>query len=93
MICEVDAQYYRPSDIALASRCWDGNCVVYHELSGDTHLLSSVDWEVLSAMDGRPVTLADLFTKVRQSLGERDELYLSQLLEAFVDTGLIETLA
>lgn len=59
---------------ALRYRGWDADCVLYNDLSGDTHLLSSVAMALLLALRDGDVTpdelatpeLADLLASLRR---------------------------
>lgn len=45
---------------ALQYRLWDGECVLYNDLSGDTHLLDDAALEILLALKRGPATQAEL---------------------------------
>ena len=48
----------------LLHRCWDGECVLYNDLSGDTHLLDEFALALLQQLQAQPqsaVQLADCF--------------------------------
>ena len=38
----------------LQYRCWDGECVLYNDLSGDTHLLDEFALAVLEQLQAAP---------------------------------------
>lgn len=38
----------------LLHRCWDGECVIYNDLSGDTHLLDDFTFELLRLLQAAP---------------------------------------
>ena len=40
----------------LLHRCWDGECVIYNDLSGDTHVLDEFTFELLRLLQARPQT-------------------------------------
>jgi PqqD family protein of HPr-rel-A system len=44
----------------LQHRGWDGEFIVYNDLSGDTHLLGEAAIEILLALDRAPATPAAL---------------------------------
>jgi len=45
---------------SLLSHGWDGEHVLYNDLSGDTHLLTGVACAVLSQLQAAPCTVAAL---------------------------------
>lgn len=48
----------------LLHRCWDGECVLYNDLSGDTHLLDEFALALLQQLQAQPQSaeqLADCF--------------------------------
>lgn len=40
----------------LLHRCWNGECVIYNDLSGDTHLLDEFTFELLRLLQSGPHT-------------------------------------
>ena len=44
----------------LLHRCWDGECVLYNDLSGDTHLLDEFALAVLQYLQAGPQPAARL---------------------------------
>jgi PqqD family protein of HPr-rel-A system len=46
----------------LQYRQWDGECVLYNDLSGDTHLLGEAAVEILLALRRTPATRVALAT-------------------------------
>ena len=44
----------------LLHRCWDGECVIYNDLSGDTHLLDEFTFELLRLLQAVPQTGSSL---------------------------------
>lgn len=44
----------------LSHRCWDGECVLYNDLSGDTHLLDEFAIELLQLLRSAPQPAAAL---------------------------------
>ena len=79
---------------ALAWRHWDGQSVVYHEPSGDTHALNPLGAAVLRELETAPGTTAELGARAAASLGlAADELPLEEiagLLARLSASGLIE---
>ena len=39
----------------LLHRCWDGECVLYNDLTGDTHLLDEAALELLELLRAAPM--------------------------------------
>jgi PqqD family protein of HPr-rel-A system len=71
---------------ALAWRHWDGQTVVHHQLSNDTHRLADPAGWILErvALDG-PVTIAEL-----EAAGTHDAESLGAVLETLASLGLVE---
>ena len=44
----------------LQYRCWDGECVLYNDLSGDTHLLDEFALALLAQVQQAPQAAAQL---------------------------------
>jgi PqqD family protein of HPr-rel-A system len=44
----------------LQYRCWDGECVLYNDLSGDTHLLDEFALALLEQLQRAPQAAAQL---------------------------------
>jgi PqqD family protein of HPr-rel-A system len=44
----------------LLYRCWDGECVLYNDLSGDTHLLDEFALALLEQLQRTPQAAAQL---------------------------------
>ena len=44
----------------LQYRCWDGECVLYNDLSGDTHLLDEFAFALLEQLEAGPQAAAQL---------------------------------
>ncbi len=44
----------------LQYRCWDGECVLYNDLSGDTHLLDEFALALLEQLQAAPQAAAQL---------------------------------
>ena len=44
----------------LQYRCWDGECVLYNDLSGDTHLLDEFALALLEQLQRAPPAAAQL---------------------------------
>jgi PqqD family protein of HPr-rel-A system len=44
----------------LLHRCWEDECVIYNDLSGDTHLLDEFTWELLRLLQAAPQTTPTL---------------------------------
>jgi PqqD family protein of HPr-rel-A system len=58
-----------PHASALRWREWDGEFVVYHELSGDTHRLNAVAGRVLQLLTAEPMTVDMLTVRLAESPG------------------------
>jgi len=44
----------------LLRQCWDGECVLYNDLSGDTHLLDEFALALLEQLQAAPQSTAQL---------------------------------
>jgi PqqD family protein of HPr-rel-A system len=79
----------------LLWRSWgEGEYVVYHTGSADTHHLNEVGAEVLRQLDGRPVNVEELTVRVAESLdceaGEEFAHHIEGLVLQLDELGLIE---
>ena len=78
---------------SLAFREWDGEAVLYNDLSGNTHLLDGAAIEVLQALRQRPADAATLATglAVRFDAGA-DELsaMIEDMLAGLAGLDLVE---
>jgi PqqD family protein of HPr-rel-A system len=83
---------------ALASlhwRCWDTEWVVFDVGSGQTHQMDSLTAFTLMSIEGSPVALADLQSRISDEmlLPSNQELSdsLSEIVERLAAVGLIES--
>lgn len=53
----------------LLHRCWEGECVLYNDLTGDTHLLGEFALALLELLRAAPLTFADLAAGLALELG------------------------
>ena len=60
----------------LQHRQWDGECVLYNDLSGDTHLLGEAAVEILLALRRGPAT-RDALAAMLEADGHLDALELT----------------
>lgn len=74
----------------LRQHGWDGEYVVYNDLSGDTHLLGTAAQELLSILRQAPLTLAALAGRLGLDDGQHGEL--EELLAGLARLGLVEAL-
>jgi PqqD family protein of HPr-rel-A system len=84
-----------PAGRELRWRSWDGEHLVYHANSGDTHRLNAVGASVLRAIEGSGVETGQLVDRVAADLQvERSTLIgpIAELLARFEDLGLIESI-
>ena len=83
-----------PEPSGLHWRDWDGEHVVYHEASGDTHRFNDVGASALRLLTGRSMTASDLVAALGADLPAGDRAALAQtvdeLIERLRDLGLIE---
>ncbi len=80
----------------LRLRRWEDECVLYNDLSGDTHLLGAVAASLLDVLGGGAASLPELAQALCGELGvEADaelEAALAPLLDQLAHLALIETL-
>lgn len=84
-----------PAGRGLRWRSWDGEHLVYHENSGDTHRLNAVGEAVLLAIAEDGSTTEQVIEQVATVLrAERSTLAgpIAELLARFEDLGLIESI-
>ncbi|MGB9109157.1 MAG: HPr-rel-A system PqqD family peptide chaperone [Telluria sp.] len=79
---------------SLAFREWDGEAVLYNDLSGNTHLLDGAAIEVLEALRSAPATAATLAAILadRIECDADDELptLIDELLTGLAGLDLVE---
>ena len=79
---------------SLAFREWDGEAVLYNDLSGNTHLLDGAAIEVLEALRLAPATAATLASALadRIECDADDELptLIDELLTGLAGLDLVE---
>jgi PqqD family protein of HPr-rel-A system len=83
-----------PAGRELRWRSWDGEELVYHGNSGDTHRLNAVGAAVLRSIDGPPLGTPELVDRVAAVLAvDRNTVIapVAELLARFEDLGLIES--
>lgn len=81
---------------ALAFREWDGEAVLYNDLSGSTHLLEGAAVELLFALRERPADSASLAAQLAErfgaSAGDADfQAEIDEMLNALARLDLVET--
>ena len=77
----------------LAFREWDGEAVLYNDLSGSTHLLDGAAIEVLQALRDQPCVAAVLAARLAEPIGAgADELLpeIEDMLAELARFDLIE---
>ena len=82
---------------ALSWRSWDGEIVIYDDLSGDTLKLDVLMAEAFRHLHRGPATLAELTAYLAQSFDLEDDFRLTnwtaRMIERFEKSGLIEPAA
>jgi len=77
----------------LQWRSWEGETVVYHPPSGDTHILHPLAAEILRHLDGHTIDIAQLAAHVAQTfdLQPDEELHrqIEYCINQFTNLGLI----
>lgn len=83
-----------PERPGLHWRDWDGEHVVYHEASGDTHRFNDVGASALRLLTERSMTASHLVTELASRLPGADGATLAQTVDELIDRlrdlGLIE---
>jgi PqqD family protein of HPr-rel-A system len=75
----------------LRRRQWDGECVLYNDLSGDTHLLGADALELLLALHAGPADTDALERRLLAAgLAAADDAGVATLLEDLERLALIE---
>lgn len=78
---------------SLAFQEWDGEAVLYNDLSGNTHLLDGAAIEVLEALRPAPATAATLAAALADRIEcDADELttLIDELLAGLAGLDLVE---
>ena len=81
---------------SLQYRCWDGECVLYNDLSGDTHLLDELALALLEELQAGPrctARLAAAFELAPDAAPEGGDgvALLATLLDDLAALQLVET--
>lgn len=92
---EISARAWRVAARSeLVWRFWDGEYVVFHVSSGDTHLLNLVAGQALQSLEHAPADAAELTRRVAAALDVEPDDALRDDLVTFLaqleDLGLIE---
>jgi PqqD family protein of HPr-rel-A system len=81
---------------ALLWREWDGEYIVFHVPSGDTHLLNAFAAEILLSLADEPASVAELVLRLRHEVGlepgSGQEEPIANLVTQFEERGLVEPL-
>ncbi|QOL50966.1 HPr-rel-A system PqqD family peptide chaperone [Massilia litorea] len=80
----------------LRYRCWDGECVLYNDLSGDTHLLDEFALALLAQLQAAPqavVQLAAAFGLDPDADAHDGAAMLHDVLDDLAALHLVEPLA
>ena len=78
---------------ALAGREWDGEAVLYNDLSGSTHLLDGAALDLLHALRDQPADAAMLAGRLAERFDAGDDDLVSlidEMLAALAGLDLIE---
>ncbi|WP_322402100.1 HPr-rel-A system PqqD family peptide chaperone [Massilia luteola] len=78
---------------ALACREWDGEAVLYNDLSGSTHLLDGAALDLLLALRDEPADAATLAGRLAERFDAGDDDLVSlidEMLAALAGLDLIE---
>jgi len=75
----------------LQYRCWDGECVLYNDLSGDTHLLDEFALALLEQLKAGPQAAAQLAAAFELDAQDEDAV-LQTVLDDLTALFLVEAL-
>ena len=75
-----------PADNSVLCRFWEDECVVYNQLTGNTHLVDGIGVEVFKAVSEKVSTRRDLLQNIRSIF----EFETDFDLETFLDNLLLE---
>ena len=79
---------------ALACREWDGEAVLYNDLSGNTHLLDGAALDLLHALRDQPADAATLAARLADHFDAGDDdlvALIDDMLSALAGLDLIES--
>jgi len=83
-----------PVNANLLFKYWDEECVVYNNLSGETHLLEHYAAELLSSINEQPKTYQTLLKKLTTDFDGSPQAeiagHLENILTHFQELNLIE---
>lgn len=74
----------------LARRCWDDECVVFNDVTGDSHLLGAEAVTILLHLATQPATEHSLQLLFGPALAPEDQQDFEQLLHQLGKLNLIE---
>jgi PqqD family protein of HPr-rel-A system len=93
-VTSATVKWWVPRDQDLRWRRWDGQHIVYHRQSGDTHLLNELAARILRRLEEGPAEPGELASHAAAVLGiEADGPLLRQipeLLSRFEELGLVD---
>ena len=73
----------------LLHRCHDGECVLFNDLTGDTHLLEEAVVALLATLHGAPATAAVLAGNDGLPASDADPDLLAELDEVLADLAAL----
>jgi len=74
----------------LARRCWEGECVVFNDVTGDTHLLGDEALTILAHLASRPADGHSLQLLFGGNFGAEENEEFLELLRHLGQLELIE---
>jgi PqqD family protein of HPr-rel-A system len=90
----MDSPWGVPRDAVFRWREWDGDVVVYHVNSGDTHFLNALGARALERLQRGPMTLVALADELARGEGcpptPDFRAGVERLLARFHELGLVE---
>ena len=84
-----------PEQAKLSIQIWGDTAVIYYSLSGQTHLLNALAYEVLLLLQASPETISTLISKLGVIFEVEDKadltIQIQKLTSEFENLGLIES--
>lgn len=73
-----------PDDSTLFYRCWDDECVIYDQVSGDTHLFDKASADIILTVLAQPIPRSELLAKLSKSFTQWTDPEIEQFFDEFL---------
>lgn len=73
----------------LRHRCWDGECVLYNDLTGDTHLVDAFALDILELLRRAPLPAHGLAAALGLDATDGDAVFAPAAAAADIDTEAV----